>query len=236
MATPGLFQDFNPASRIASNQKGTNVGYAPNKQEATNNRITRGTLIAFHYPISYAKEPYIIHDSHPMVIITDIWPTFLRGVNLHYLTFPYIKQILQGHCNNNNYSWRTVKSDKYIAGAFRMYSRAGIKQVKKMDCSWLLDVLGAVRSFSESELQKLQEQIQAQIQAKLQAKAKELTSYEDFRNTLVANQKRALDRKVGEVKDIVRGGLDRDLIRSNPSIMSPDKISPNDMSSDETKI
>lgn len=231
MATPGLFKDFNPASRIAANQQGVNVKYASNQQEAVNNKIARGTLIAFHYPISYAKEPYIIHDPHPMVIITDIWPKFLRGVNLHYLTFPYIKQILQGHCNNSNYSWRTVKSDKYIAGAFRMYSRMGMKQVKKMDCSWLLDVLGAVRSFSESELQKLQEQIQAQIQAKLQAKAKELTSYEDFRNTLVKNQKRALDRKVGEVRDVVRGGFDRDLIKSSPLVTSPNEVTP-----DETEI
>lgn len=153
-----------------------------------NNKISRGSLITFRYPASQGKEPYTIHDPNPMVIVTDVWPSIVRGVNLHYLTFPYIKRILQSYCNNTGFSYASIKPDRYQAGAFRVYYRRGMSQIKRMDCSWLLDVLGAVRSFSESELQKLQEQIQAQIQARLQAKAEELTSYEAFRNKLLNSQ------------------------------------------------
>ena len=147
-----------------------------------NGTIARGSLISFHYPISHAKEPYEIHDPYPMIVITDIWPRIVRGVNLHYLTFPYIKTLLQNHCQNTGFSYASVKPDRYLAKSFRVYYRSGMRQMKVMDCKWLLTMLGAVRSFSENELQQIQNQIQAQIQAKLQAKAEELTNYEQFRN------------------------------------------------------
>ncbi len=201
----GLFQDFNPFTNIPANQKGPSL----------NNKVSRGSLIAFSYPVSLAKEPYMIHDPYPMVIITDVWANVLRGVNLHYLTFPYIKQILQSHCSNTGFSYGAIKSDKYIANAFRIYYRKGMKQVKTMDCEWLIKVLGVVRSFSESELSKLQEQIQAQIQAKLQAKAEELNTYEEFRNNLMKSQQRALDTKVSGIQNAVQGGFDRGLINQN---------------------
>ena len=198
----GLFQDFDPLNQIAANQYGPSV-----------KKISRGTLVAFHYPISFAqRRPNIIHDPYPMVIITDVWPTFIRGVNLHYLTFPFIKKILSSHCDNTGFSYATIKSDKYVAGAFRMYNRKGMHRVKKMDCEWLLRVLKAVRSFSESELQKLQDQIQSQIQSRLQAKAEELTSYEDFRNSLLKGEQNTLDRKVDNIRDAIQGGVDRDII------------------------
>lgn len=204
----GLFEEFNPINRIAANQYGPSV-----------KKITSGTLISFHYPVSFAKEPNIIHDPYPMVIVTDISAKFVRGVNLHYMTFPYLKRILNDHCDSGSFGYHaSVKADKYIAGAFRTYNRRGMSRLKRMDCSWLLNVLGAVRSFSESELQKLKDQIQAQIRERLQAKAEELTSYEDFRNNLIQSQRRALDRKVGEAQDIVQGGVDRDLIHPEPGL------------------
>jgi len=201
----GLFKDFDPVNQLAANQYGPSV-----------KKIARGSLIAFNYPISYAKRtPNIIHDPYPMVIVTDIWPTFVRGVNLHYLTFPFIKRLLQAHCDNTGFSYSSIKSDKYVAGSFRMYNRMGMRRVKRMDCDWLLQVMGAVRSFSESELQKLQDQIRAQIQSRLQAKAEELTSYEDFRNALLKGQQISLDRKVQGAQDIIQGGVDRNLIQPN---------------------
>ena len=209
----GLFEEFDPLNRVAANQ------YGPSTKS-----ITSGTLISFHYPISHARKPNVIHDPFPMVIVTDISAKFLRGVNLHYLTFPYIKRILNDHCDNTNFGYHaSVKPDKYIAGAFRTYNRRGMSRLKRMDCNWLLNVLGAVRSFSESELQKLRDQIQAQIRERLQAKAEELTSYEDFRNSLLKGQRRALDRKVGQAQDIIQGGVDRNLIHPEPE---PPPVSP----------
>ncbi len=199
----GLFQEFNPFSSVGANQRGPNL----------NNKVSRGSLISFSYPVSLAKEPYVIHDPYPMVIVTDVWANILRGVNLHYLTFPYIKQTLQSHCSNTGFSYRTIKPDKYIANAFRVYYRKGMKQVKMMDCEWLVKVLGIVRSFSESELQALQQQIQSQIQAKLQAKAEQLTTYEEYRSTLLKNQQRELDTKVSGIQNAIQGGFDRGLTK-----------------------
>jgi hypothetical protein len=88
-----------------------------------------------------------------------------------------------------------------------------MKQVKIMDCEWIVKVLGIVRSFSETELQALQQQIQAQIQAKLQAKAEQLTTYEEYRSTLLKNQQRELDSKVSGIQNALQGGYDRGLTK-----------------------
>jgi hypothetical protein len=131
----GLFEDFNPIQRIAANQYGPAV-----------NRITRGSLISFHYPRSFAMIPNIIHDPYPMVIITDIWPKYIRGVNLHYLTFPYVKRLLMNF-GGKSFSYFNIRSDKYMANAFRMYVRMGVQQPKRLDTEWLMTVLASVRSF-----------------------------------------------------------------------------------------
>lgn len=160
----GIFQDYNPFARIASNQYGM-VGKSP----------SRGSLIAFHYPVSHAIRPNVIHDPYPLVILTDVWPMAIRGVNLHYLTFPYIKNILQGNCGNQGYSYFHVKGDSYIAQAFRMYYRIGMSQVKIMDCNFLLNLLGGIKSWSESEIEAVKQQISQQIRQQLQVKADQLT-------------------------------------------------------------
>ena len=80
----GLFSDFNPLQKVAANQYG--MGAASG--------ITRGSLVSFQYPRSFAMIPNVIHDPYPMVILTDIWPQYIRGVNLHYLTFPYVKKLI----------------------------------------------------------------------------------------------------------------------------------------------
>jgi len=158
-----LFNAFNPFERVASNQHGV-VGQ----------NINRGSLISFYYPHSLAPKPNAIHDPYPLVIITDIWPTYLRGVNLHYLTFPYIKRILQS--SNMNYNYQSnVKGDGYIAGAFRTYFRRGMRNVKKLDSDFLVNILTSVRSFSESEIERVRQEIRQQIYSRSQLKADDLT-------------------------------------------------------------
>lgn len=159
-----LFNIINPFQQVPNKQYGM-VGQT----------VGRGSLIAFSYPASQAMRTNIIHDPYPLVIVTDIWPRHLRGVNLHYLTFPYIKNILQGNCGNSSYSYFQVKSDRYIADAFRMYQRGGMSSVKMMDCNFLLNILGAVRSWSESEIEAVKQSIQQQIQQRLQQKADDMT-------------------------------------------------------------
>lgn len=212
----GLFEDYNPVQRVATNQYGISEG-----------RITRGSLISFHYPRSWAIIPNVIHDSHPMVILTDIWPNYIRGVNLHYLTFPYIKRLLLDY-GGKNFQYAHIRPDKYLANAFRMYVRRGILQPKRLDTEFLINVMASVRSFSPGELERIRMNIQKQIQQRLQAKADELTSYEEWRAGMTESQKRQLRGKGLETQRILTGGVERDLINPNegPTGLRPANIPP----------
>lgn len=175
--------------------------------------ITRGSLISFAYPRSMAMSQNAIHDPYPMVILTDVWPNHIRGVNLHYLTFPYIKKLLQNYGGNPGFSYSFIKPDAYMANAFRMYVRGGVRNPKRLDTEWLLTVLGSVRSFSPGEIEKIRQSIQQQIQSRLQAKADELTSYEEWRSSLSRPQQVQLNNTIGNVQQALTGGLDRGLVQ-----------------------
>lgn len=196
----GLFNDFNPFQRVPANQTGFQ----------DRNTVIRGSLIAFSYPYSLAKkQPYIIHDPYPLLVVTDIWPTIVRGVNLHYMTFPYIKRILTQN-KTTPYSYKpNVKPDKYMASAFRMYYRQGMSKVKVMDLDFLLRILGAVRSFSESEVETIKQQIRNQIRQHIQVKADQLSQAE----ALNKSQMNQLSRKAIDMQQSIQGGVDRGLIK-----------------------
>lgn len=124
------------------------------KQDAI---IKKGSLVAFNYG-------FWIHDPYPLVIVTDVFPgKLVRGVNLHYLTFPFIKTILQGSCENVGFSYSNIRGDKYITNAFRSYKWPGIRQIKKLDCDFLLTVMATVRSFDPSQIQTIRESVQQQM-------------------------------------------------------------------------
>lgn len=187
-----MFQPFNPFERVASNQMGV-VG----------KNISRGSLIAFYYPTSQAVKKNPIHDPYPMVIITDIWPHMLRGVNLHYLTFPYIKSILTNGCNNLGYNYQgNVKGDQYIANAFRSYYRIGMRNVRKLDCEFLVRILTAVRSFSESDIERVKQEIRNQILQNTQIKADQLTKLNN----------RNINRSTNQLQQTLQRGVTEGLI------------------------
>lgn len=200
----GLFEDYNPIQRLARNQHGFSAS-----------KVSRGSLISFHYPVSWAVVPNVIHDPHPMLIITDIWPKHIRGLNMHYLTFPYIKKILENY-GGKNLSYATIRPDAYMAQAFRMYIRQGVRQPRLLDLPWLQSVLLEAKSFDPGEVEKIRMSIQQQIQNRLQAKADELTSYEEWRSGMTESQKRQLRGKGLEGQRILTGGPDRGLIMPNP--------------------
>lgn len=175
----GLFTDFDPLKSF-TNSATTNT-----------NAVTKGALISFEYPRSFATVPNIIHDPRPMLIVTDVWPpNYIRGVNLHYLTFPYIKKILQTWGGNTSFSYSNIKADKYVALAFRMYSLRGVIRPKRLDSEFLKTVLQSARTFDAGEIEKIRANIQQQIDARLQIKANELTAYEQYRRNLQMLQNR----------------------------------------------
>jgi hypothetical protein len=153
-----------------------------------------------------------------MVILTDIWPNYIRGLNLHYLTFPYVKKILEMYGGNTSFSYANIKPDAYLANAFRMYVRAGVQKPRKLDTEWLKTVLREVRSFAPGEIEKIRANIQQQIANRLQAKAKELTAYEQWRKQLTESQKRQFRGKVKEIYDTLKRGVDANLIYPNEGL------------------
>lgn len=182
----GLFNDFNPIQGLVANQN-----------NLATQTITRGSLISFNYPQSWAlSHQNVIHDPKPMVILTDIWaPHYIRGVNLHYLTFPYVKRILQYWAGNQSFAYSTIKADKYLTSAFRMYVIKGISQPKRLDSEWLKTVLNSVLSFDVGEVEKIKTTIQQQIQSRLQTKANQLTEYDAWRKNLA--QRRLQNQAMG---------------------------------------
>lgn len=135
------------------------------KQTAVNSEVTKGSLITFNY-LNW------IHDPYPLLIVTDIVPgTRLRGVNLHYLTFNYIKGLLRNSCENRGFSYSNIRNDKYIVDAFRSYKWQGVRTVKKLDCNFLLTVMATVRSFDPSQVKQIRENIQQQLNRQVTPKA-----------------------------------------------------------------
>lgn len=200
----GLFDEWNPLERIPSNQ-----------YDISTKKIKRGSLISFHYPKSWAIIPNVIHDTNPMVILTDIWPQYIRGINLHYLTFPYIKKILGTYGGQTGFSYFQIRPDRYMANAFRIYVRKGVRQPKLLDVNFLNTVLQSARSFAPGELEQIRAEIQRQIQQRLQTKANELTSYEEWRAAMTESQKRQLRGKGLQTQRALTGGVERDLIYPN---------------------
>lgn len=210
----GLFDKFNPLMSVPTNQHG--IG---------GSLITKGTLVSFDYPQSYAMIPNIIHDVRPMIIVTDIWkPNWIRGVNLHYLDFKYVRWLLTNYGGNPNFSYSHIAADKYyMAKAFRMYAWKGVKRPRKLDTEWLKQVLTQVRSFDPGEVEKIRATIQKQIQTRLQAKAKELTSYEAWRKQLSNAQKNQLRTKVSDIHQMLTRGPQEGLIKPAPGQVGPDQ-------------
>lgn len=146
--------------------------------------IRKGSLIKFKYLYSQAKKPNVIHDTRPVVVVTDFMPNYIRGVNIHYLTFPIVKNLLNTHAKSGGFSYASIKGNGYIAEAFRMYKR-NIEvdaTIEEIDYEVLLNLLGSVRSYTDNELQQVYNKIEAQIQSRLQIKADELESYNQWRN------------------------------------------------------
>jgi hypothetical protein len=103
--------------------------------------------------------------------VSDVMPAYIRGVNLHYLTFPDIIRLLQPNCGNAAFSYSNIKGHSYIGGAepntfcraFRQYKRTGIRQIKVLDCAFLIKVLTTVRSIDPTEVDNIRRAVRDQI-------------------------------------------------------------------------
>lgn len=129
------------------------------------NYLKKGALIVFNYSMWR-------HDPYPLLVVTDFIPgNRIRGVNLHYLTFPFIKTLLQGSARNPGFSYMNIKGNQYIVGAFRYYKWQGIRQMKILDSDFLLTVMATVRSFDPNQIKAIRESVQEQIKREVNPKA-----------------------------------------------------------------
>ena len=112
-----------------------------------------------------------------MVIISKYNPGgVIKGVNLHYLTFQSIRQVLQIGSGNPNFSYYNIKGGgQYIdlVNAFRSYSWRGIDfgSLKIMDGKFLMQMMQRVRSFDPSQINAIRQHIEAQLNQTFQPQA-----------------------------------------------------------------
>jgi hypothetical protein len=142
-----------PYHNVAANQYGPSV-----------KTIGRGSLVYFNYL-------FWRHDPYPLVIVTGIFQNYISGINLHYLTFPYIKKILQpqanvANCDNRNFSYNNIRNVPYIVDAFRLYKRSGIKSLKALDCDFILNVMASVRTLDPNEVEQIRNNIKQQMRTR----------------------------------------------------------------------
>lgn len=135
----------------------------------------RGNLITFNY-VYWKTDPY------PLVIISPppkkplITPGIghLWGVNLHKLVFYDIKKLLK-NCGDPNFSYLNyVKGDTRLREAYRSYKWSGVRQVKTLNCDFLLDIIGTIRSQDPAEIQIIRKNVQEQIKKQINPKAYEV--------------------------------------------------------------
>lgn len=142
------------------------------KTDATslNNTILKGSLIIFNY--SFWR-----HDPRPLVIVTDYnMSGKMRGINLHYLTYSYIRNILNiASVSQNGFSYNNIKNNSYIVNSFRSYKWSGISQIKKFDINFINQMINNVRNFDPNQIQSIRQSVNQQLQQPYVPSADSLT-------------------------------------------------------------
>lgn len=134
-----MFNARNIASLLGNFFKpvGHDVVANPNPRISTNNVLRKGALISFSY--SFWK-----NDPFPLVIVIDYMPgRILRGVNLHYLTYGYISEVVKAS-KSVGFSYRNIKPNPYISNAYRSYKWQGISKIKVFDTNFILKVIQTI--------------------------------------------------------------------------------------------
>lgn len=140
--------------------------------------IQPGALATFNYL-------FWKHDPYPLVLCGRIYGSGLvSGVNLHYMTFKYIRYLIQQYCGKQ-FSYSLIKNNTYIYNSFRTYKRNGIRMAKLMDCAFLMTLLGTVRSFSPTEIEAIRKEIQRQLRARMNPTAEEAA--EEYSSHIIPN-------------------------------------------------
>ena len=141
------------------------------KANSLDNVISRGSLVIFNY--SFWK-----NDPRPLVIVTDYnLNGKMRGINLHYLTYLYIRNILNIASNSQGgFSYNNIKNDSYIVNSFRSYKWNGISQIKKFDLKFINQMIDNSRNFDPNQIQAIRQSVNQQLQQQYVSSADNMTN------------------------------------------------------------
>ena len=155
---PGMQRPIGPPPAIAQQLPFRRIYYKT---------MQKGTLISGQYM-------FWKHDPHPLVLVTDVFPDRIRGINLHYLTFRYVKNLLSHYCDKAHFGYKFIMHDHYIVNAFRTYKRAGLRKIQMLDCEGITKELNVRRSLNPQELKVIRKQIRQQLRKQVNPSAAEL--------------------------------------------------------------
>jgi hypothetical protein len=124
-----------------------------------------GSLVSFNYTF-WKNDPY------PLLIVIENSPgkDKISGINLHYLTFRDIKEAIS-RAGRMGFSYRSITDSRPFKDSYRSYKRVGVRQMKVLDPSYLLGIMGMVRSYDPAEVQIIRRQVQDQIRQQINPKA-----------------------------------------------------------------
>jgi len=121
---------------------------------------SKGSIISFHYIGQRIGK--MIHDPYPLLLVSDIYSDAIRGVNLNYLTVPYVKNMINKFLDKP-FAYALIKGDNYLTEAFRTYKRNGIGQLRIMDSEFLRGVAAVSRSLAPNELDQIRMQVEEML-------------------------------------------------------------------------
>lgn len=162
---------------------------------------------------------YWKHDPYPLLLCSGIYSSNgnVAGINLHYLTFKYMRYLIQQYCSKA-FSYPLIKNNLFIKNAFRTYKREGLRTIKMLDCGFLATVLGTVRSFKPEEVEKIRQEIQRQLRARMNPKVEEMM--EEYVSSLVPDPFHQRYREVEGYEGLERYG-EPEWPRTQPPLKGP---------------
>lgn len=115
----------------------------------------------------YCQYTFWHHDPNPLVLVTDVEGDRIRGVNLHYLTFKYVKGLLSKYCGKMHFDYGLISHDPYIVNAFRTYKKSGMRNIQLLDCDIINMQFQEQRKaykYNPQELKAIRDRLRKQMQ------------------------------------------------------------------------
>lgn len=110
-----------------------------------------GDIISFNYAAAR-------RDNNPLVLITDITPEYVRGVNLHYLPYSSASAAVANAAGKQT-SYQSISPNSKWKAAFRMYRRSYMRSQKVLNWDRLQRTISGLNDLPPADRRALQERI-----------------------------------------------------------------------------